>query len=254
MHGGVEATIHERDYLPPRFMVFEAMGRQDKMGRIIEERRSKGQGQPMLRHVGRVFGRIKFDWHQRFMASLAEVPKGPSRPVTGLHCLFGSQDLWSPPSDAYVAASLCHAGAGQHDRGSLPRCGAGGPCPAVDAGFRQHDGAFGAKGCLNTNLCRGHPCPPQRTTLTPALAAMVQRYRPGVRHVRCGGDLRKGARAVGGTFEHRDQAWSSDEVAKLHALAIKGMPLRAIAKALTRSEEAVRARAEADRLRIASLR
>ncbi|MFZ4380967.1 MAG: hypothetical protein ACOYO0_03250 [Sandarakinorhabdus sp.] len=59
---------------------------------------------------------------------------------------------------------------------------------------------------------------------------------------------------MGETFERHKQAWTSDEVAKLHALAKKGMPLRAIAKALTRSEESVRAQAKADRLGIASLR
>jgi len=59
---------------------------------------------------------------------------------------------------------------------------------------------------------------------------------------------------MGETFERHKQAWTSDEVAKLHALAKKGMPLRAIAKALTRSEESVKARAKEDRLAIASLR
>lgn len=48
--------------------------------------------------------------------------------------------------------------------------------------------------------------------------------------------------------------WASDEVQKLHTLAKKGMPLRAIAKALTRSEESVKARAKEDKLGIVSLR
>ncbi len=55
-------------------------------------------------------------------------------------------------------------------------------------------------------------------------------------------------------FERHKQPWTSDEVQKLHTLAKKGMALRAIAKALTRSEESVKARAKADGLSIASLR
>jgi DNA-binding NarL/FixJ family response regulator len=55
-------------------------------------------------------------------------------------------------------------------------------------------------------------------------------------------------------FERHKQAWTTDEVQKLHTLAKKGMPLRAIAKALTRSEESVKARAKADKLGIAALR
>jgi hypothetical protein len=48
--------------------------------------------------------------------------------------------------------------------------------------------------------------------------------------------------------------WGSDEVQKLHQLAKKGMSLKAIAKALTRSEESVKTRAKADGLDIARLR
>ena len=55
-------------------------------------------------------------------------------------------------------------------------------------------------------------------------------------------------------FERHRQAWTSDEVQKLHVLAKKGMALRAIAKALTRSEESTRDRAKADGLSIAKLR
>jgi hypothetical protein len=55
-------------------------------------------------------------------------------------------------------------------------------------------------------------------------------------------------------FERHRQAWTSDEVQKLHILAKKGMPLRQIAKALTRSEESVKIRAKLDGLGIASLR
>lgn len=55
-------------------------------------------------------------------------------------------------------------------------------------------------------------------------------------------------------FERHRQPWKQDEIQKLHALAKKGMALKAIAKALTRSEESVKARAKADGLNIASLR
>lgn len=55
-------------------------------------------------------------------------------------------------------------------------------------------------------------------------------------------------------FERHRQPWTSDEVQKLHTLAKKGMALKAIAKALTRSEESVKDRAKTDGLRIAKLR
>ena len=55
-------------------------------------------------------------------------------------------------------------------------------------------------------------------------------------------------------FERHRQPWTSDEVQKLHTLAKKGMALKAIARALTRSEESVRDRAKADALAIAKLR
>lgn len=54
-------------------------------------------------------------------------------------------------------------------------------------------------------------------------------------------------------FERHRQPWRTDEVQKLHTLAKKGMPLRSIAKALTRSEESVKERAKADGLSIAKL-
>ena len=54
-------------------------------------------------------------------------------------------------------------------------------------------------------------------------------------------------------FERHRQPWRQDEVQKLHTLAKKGMPLRAIAKALTRSEESVKERAKLDGLPIAKL-
>jgi hypothetical protein len=55
-------------------------------------------------------------------------------------------------------------------------------------------------------------------------------------------------------FERHRQPWRQDEIQKLHMLAGKGMALRAIAKALTRSEESVKDRAKLDGLRIAKLR
>jgi DNA-binding NarL/FixJ family response regulator len=55
-------------------------------------------------------------------------------------------------------------------------------------------------------------------------------------------------------FERHRQPWTPAEVQKLHLLAKKGMALKAIAKALTRSEESVKDRAKADGLTIAKLR
>jgi hypothetical protein len=55
-------------------------------------------------------------------------------------------------------------------------------------------------------------------------------------------------------FARHRQPWKQDEIQKLHQLAGKGMSLRAIAKALTRSEESVQIRAKADKLKINKLR
>ncbi len=55
-------------------------------------------------------------------------------------------------------------------------------------------------------------------------------------------------------FERHRQPWRQDEIQKLHTLAKKGMALKAIAKALTRSEESVKDRAKEDGLAIARLR
>ena len=55
-------------------------------------------------------------------------------------------------------------------------------------------------------------------------------------------------------FERHRQPWTSDEVQKLHTLAKKGLALKAIAKALARSEESVKERAKGDGLGIAKLR
>jgi len=55
-------------------------------------------------------------------------------------------------------------------------------------------------------------------------------------------------------FERHRQPWRQDEIQKLHTLVGKGMSVRAIAKALTRSEESVKQRAKDDRLKISKLR
>ncbi len=54
-------------------------------------------------------------------------------------------------------------------------------------------------------------------------------------------------------FERHRQPWTSQEVDKLHTLAKKGMPLKAIARALTRSEDSVKDRARLDKLSISKL-
>ncbi|MBV8686457.1 MAG: hypothetical protein JOZ90_09205 [Alphaproteobacteria bacterium] len=55
-------------------------------------------------------------------------------------------------------------------------------------------------------------------------------------------------------FARHRQPWKSEEIQKLHLLAGKGQSLRAIAKALTRTEESVKERAKADGLKISKLR
>ena len=55
-------------------------------------------------------------------------------------------------------------------------------------------------------------------------------------------------------FTRHRQPWKSEEVAKLRTLAGKGMALKAIAKALTRSEDSVKDRAKIDGLKISKLR
>ena len=59
---------------------------------------------------------------------------------------------------------------------------------------------------------------------------------------------------MGEQFTRHRQPWKSDEIQKLHTLAGKGLGLKAIAKALTRSEESVQDRAKADGVKIAKLR
>lgn len=60
--------------------------------------------------------------------------------------------------------------------------------------------------------------------------------------------------AKGEGFERHRQPWTADEIQKLHQFAKKGMALKAIAKALKRSEESTKDRAKADGLTIAKLR
>ena len=55
-------------------------------------------------------------------------------------------------------------------------------------------------------------------------------------------------------FARHRQPWKSEEIQKLHQLARKGQSLRAIARALARTEESVRDRARQDGLAIARLR
>lgn len=55
-------------------------------------------------------------------------------------------------------------------------------------------------------------------------------------------------------FERHRQPWTAEELEKLRILAGKGMALKAIAKALTRSEESIKDRAKADGIGIAKLR
>ena len=69
----------------------------------------------------------------------------------------------------------------------------------------------------------------------------------------CEGDVIM-ADKIARTFERHRQPWTSDEIQKLHRLAAKGMSLRAIAKAMTRSEESIQERAKADGLKVSKLR
>jgi SOS response regulatory protein OraA/RecX len=55
-------------------------------------------------------------------------------------------------------------------------------------------------------------------------------------------------------FVRHKQAWTAEEVGLLRTLATKGMGLKAIAKALKRSEESTKDRAKADKIAIAKLR
>lgn len=59
---------------------------------------------------------------------------------------------------------------------------------------------------------------------------------------------------MAGKFERHRQPWTLEENAKLHTLAGKGLGLKAIAKALTRSEESTQAQAKVLKVKIAKLR
>lgn len=54
-------------------------------------------------------------------------------------------------------------------------------------------------------------------------------------------------------LERHRQPWRADEIAKLRTLASRGMALKALAKALSKSEESVRDRACQDGIKIAKL-
>jgi len=55
-------------------------------------------------------------------------------------------------------------------------------------------------------------------------------------------------------YERHRQAWTNEEIQKLRMLVTKGMSLKAIAKALTRSEESTKNRAKQDKLKIQKMR
>ncbi|QEL21824.1 hypothetical protein FQV39_03970 [Bosea sp. F3-2] len=55
-------------------------------------------------------------------------------------------------------------------------------------------------------------------------------------------------------FERHRQPWTYEELEKLKLLAKKGMALKAISKAMTRSEESIKDRAKLDGIGIAKLR
>lgn len=55
-------------------------------------------------------------------------------------------------------------------------------------------------------------------------------------------------------FERHRQPWTPAEISKLRQLVEKGMSLRAISKAMTRSEESIENRAKLDKLHIVKKR
>ncbi|HIF41517.1 MAG TPA: hypothetical protein EYQ74_10505 [Planctomycetes bacterium] len=55
-------------------------------------------------------------------------------------------------------------------------------------------------------------------------------------------------------FERHRQAWTPAEIGKLRLLAGKGMSLKKIATALTRSEESVKKQAKVEKLKITKAR
>lgn len=57
-----------------------------------------------------------------------------------------------------------------------------------------------------------------------------------------------------GRYERHRQAWTHEENQKLRMLVTKGMSLKAVAKALVRSEESTKNRAKQDKLKIQKMR
>ncbi|MEP0943825.1 MAG: hypothetical protein ABJH63_12335 [Rhizobiaceae bacterium] len=55
-------------------------------------------------------------------------------------------------------------------------------------------------------------------------------------------------------FERHRQAWTTEEIQKLHMMVAKGLSLKAIAKALTRTEESTKKQAKREKLKIQKLR
>jgi DNA-binding NarL/FixJ family response regulator len=55
-------------------------------------------------------------------------------------------------------------------------------------------------------------------------------------------------------FERHRQAWTAEEIVKLRFMAAKGMSRKAIATALTRSEESVKKQAKIEKLKITKAR
>jgi plasmid maintenance system antidote protein VapI len=55
-------------------------------------------------------------------------------------------------------------------------------------------------------------------------------------------------------FERHRQPWTPDEIGKLRFMAGKDMSLKAIATALTRSEESVKKQAKVEKLKISKAR
>ncbi len=55
-------------------------------------------------------------------------------------------------------------------------------------------------------------------------------------------------------YERHRQAWTHEEIQKLHLLVAKGLSLKAIAKSLMRSEESTKNRAKLDKLKIKKMR
>ena len=66
--------------------------------------------------------------------------------------------------------------------------------------------------------------------------------------------LRKDVRPMAEKFDRHRQPWTPAEIQKLDMLAKKGMSLKAIGKAMTRSEESIKDRAKIDGLSISKLR